>query len=193
MQCQATSDRELIALYLNGNESAFGALLNRYKGKVYTSIYLMVKDHAVADDIFQDTFVKVIDTLRSGKYNEEGKFVQWAMRIAYNLSVDHFRRFKRQPTVGATDTFDVFNVLPLTDENAETKLIRQQTCARVRLLIDQLPPEQREVVILRHYADLSFKEIAQLTDVSINTALGRMRYALLNMRKIMAEKQISLQ
>jgi RNA polymerase sigma factor (sigma-70 family) len=193
MQCQAYSDRDLIALYLNGNENAFVTLLNRYKGKVYTSIYLMVKDHAVADDIFQDTFVKVIDTLRSGKYNEEGKFVQWAMRIAYNLCVDHFRRFKRQPTVGATDTFDVFNVLPLADENAETKLIRQQTCARVRLLIDQLPAEQREVVILRHYADLSFKEIAQITDVSINTALGRMRYALLNMRKIMAEKQISLQ
>lgn len=193
MQRQANSDRELIAFYLSGDEHAFETLLNRYKGKVYTAISLMVKDSNVADDIFQDTFIKVIDTLRSGKYNEEGKFVQWAMRIAYNLCVDHFRKHKRQPTVAPSDSFDIFNVLPLSDDSAETIIMRQQTYARVRQLVDQLPPEQREVVILRHYADLSFKEIAELTNVSINTALGRMRYALINIRKMMAEKHISLQ
>jgi RNA polymerase sigma-70 factor (ECF subfamily) len=193
MQVKPLNDRELVHLYLDGDERAFEELLNRHKNKIYTSIYLFVKEKNLAEDIFQDTFIKIIDTLRKGKYNEEGKFVQWAMRIAYNMCVDHFRRNKRRPTVAPTDDFDIFSVLKLTDENAETRIIRSQTHDKIRTLVDQLPPEQREVVILRHYAEMSFKEIASLTRVSINTALGRMRYALINIRKLVEEKEISLQ
>jgi RNA polymerase sigma factor (sigma-70 family) len=193
MQIKTLNDRELVRSYLTGNERAFEELLSRHKSKIYTSIYLFVKEKSLAEDIFQDTFIKIIDTLRKGKYNEEGKFVQWAMRIAYNMCVDHFRRNKRKPTVSPTDEFDIFSVISLTDENEETRIIRSQTHDKVRTLVDQLPPEQREVVILRHYAEMSFKEIASLTRVSINTALGRMRYALINIRKLVEEKEISLQ
>lgn len=193
MKIKPLNDRELIRQYLNGNERSFEELLTRHKNKIYTSIYLFVKDQSLAEDIFQDTFIKIIDTLRNGKYNEEGKFVQWAMRIAYNMCVDHFRKVRRKPTVAPTETFDIFNVLKVSDDNAEDRIIKSQTHEKVRRLVDQLPPEQREVVILRHYADMSFKEIASLTRVSINTALGRMRYALINIRKMVAEKQISLQ
>lgn len=193
MQIKSLNDRELVRLYLNGNERAFEELLNRHKNKIYTSIYLFVKERSLAEDIFQDTFIKIIDTLRKGKYNEEGKFVQWAMRIAYNMCVDHFRRSKRKPTVAPTDEFDIFSVISVSEENAETRIIRSQTHDKVRRLVDQLPPEQREVVILRHYAEMSFKEIAALTRVSINTALGRMRYALINIRKMVEEREISLQ
>ncbi len=192
-QLKPLSDRELINCYLGGEEKAFEELLSRHKDKVYTSIYLFVKDQALAEDIFQEVFIKIIDTLRKGKYNHEGKFVQWAMRIAYNMCVDHFRRSKRKPTVSPTETFDIFSVLSTSEDNAETTIMKSQTHARIRKLVDMLPPEQREVVILRHYADLSFKEIAALTRVSINTALGRMRYALINIRKLIAEKEISLQ
>jgi RNA polymerase sigma-70 factor (ECF subfamily) len=193
MQVKTLNDRELVRSYLSGDERAFEELLSRHKSKIYTSIYLFVKEKSLAEDIFQDTFIKIIDTLRKGKYNEEGKFVQWAMRIAYNMCVDHFRRNKRKPTVSPTDEFDIFSVISVTDENAETRIIRSQTHDKVRTLVDQLPPEQREVVILRHYAEMSFKEIASLTRVSINTALGRMRYALINIRKMVEEKEISLQ
>jgi len=193
MQVKTLNDRDLVRSYLSGNERAFEELLSRHKSKIYTSIYLFVKEKSLAEDIFQDTFIKIIDTLRKGKYNEEGKFVQWAMRIAYNMCVDHFRRNKRKPTVSPTDEFDIFSVISVTDENAETRIIRSQTHDKVRTLVDQLPPEQREVVILRHYAEMSFKEIASLTRVSINTALGRMRYALINIRKMVEEKEISLQ
>lgn len=192
MQIKSLDDRQLVRLYLNGNERAFEELLNRHKNKIYTSIYLFVKEKSLAEDIFQDTFIKIIDTLRKGKYNEEGKFVQWAMRIAYNMCVDNFRRSKRKPTVSPTEEFDIFSVLSVNEENAETNIIRSQTHEKVRRLVDQLPPEQREVVILRHYAEMSFKEIAALTRVSINTALGRMRYALINIRKMVEEKEISL-
>lgn len=192
MQIKSLDDRQLVRLYLNGNERAFEELLNRHKNKIYTSIYLFVKEKSLAEDIFQDTFIKIIDTLRKGKYNEEGKFVQWAMRIAYNMCVDDFRRSKRKPTVSPTEEFDIFSVLSVNEENAETSIIRSQTHEKVRRLVDQLPPEQREVVILRHYAEMSFKEIAALTRVSINTALGRMRYALINIRKMVEEKEISL-
>jgi RNA polymerase sigma factor (sigma-70 family) len=167
--------------------------LNRHTDRIYTQIYLFVKDNALAEDIFQDVFIKIIDTLRKGKYNHEGKFVQWAMRIAYNMCVDHFRRNKRRPTVSPTETFDIFDVLQMSDDDAETSIIKSETHQKIRQLVDQLPPEQREVVVLRHYADMSFKEIAKLTRVSINTALGRMRYALINIRKIVEEKNISLQ
>jgi RNA polymerase sigma factor (sigma-70 family) len=190
---KSLDDRQLVRAYLSGDEHAFEELLNRHKNKIYTSIYLFVKERSLAEDIFQDTFIKIIDTLRKGKYNEEGKFVQWAMRIAYNMCVDHFRRNKRKPTVTATEDFDIFSVLSISDENAETKIIRSQTHDKIRELVDGLPPEQREVVILRHYADMSFKEISLLTRVSINTALGRMRYALINIRKMVAEKEITLQ
>jgi RNA polymerase sigma-70 factor (ECF subfamily) len=183
------SDKELIHKYLDGDERAFEVLLTRHKEKIYTSIYLFVKDHSLAEDIFQEVFIKIIKTLRRGKYNHEGKFVQWAMRISYNMCVDHFRRSKRRTKVTPTDTFDIFDVLELKDPNMEQKMIQNQTHKKVRELIDQLPPEQREVVILRHYAEMSFKEIAALTQVSINTALGRMRYALINIRKMIENKE----
>lgn len=193
MQLQQLNDQTLIVQYLEGNDRAFEILLNRHKDRIYTQIYLFVKDTSLAEDIFQDVFIKIIDTLRKGKYNHEGKFVQWAMRIAYNMCVDHFRRNKRRPTVSPTETFDIFEVLQLSDDNAETSIIKSEMHKKIRHLVDMLPEEQREVVVLRHYADMSFKEIAKLTRVSINTALGRMRYALINIRKMVEEKQISLQ
>ena len=186
------NDQQLIARYLEGNERAFQELLDRHQQKIFTSIYLFVKDQSLAEDIFQEVFIKIIATLRQGKYNHEGKFLQWAMRIAYNMCVDYFRRTKRRPKVSPTDTFDIFDVLQCTDANAEQHIVRSQTHDRIRQLVDMLPPEQREVVILRHYADMSFKEIAKLTRVSINTALGRMRYALINIRKMVEEKEMAL-
>lgn len=193
MQVSMLNDQELIALYLQGEERAFEILLARHKNKIYTSIYLFTKDRTLADDIFQEVFIRIIDTLRRGKYNHEGKFLQWAMRISYNLCVDYFRRGKRRPLVSPTEDFDIFDVLPQQDLHAEDAIMRSQTHDRIRMLVDLLPDEQREVVILRHYADMSFKEIAQLTRVSINTALGRMRYALINIRKMIDEKQLVLQ
>ena len=193
MQVTPYSDQELIQQYLEGNERAFEELLNRHRSKIYTSIYLFVKEQSLAEDIFQEVFIKIINTLRSGKYNHEGKFVQWAMRIAYNMCVDQFRRKKRRPQVAPTESFDIFDVLHISEENMETSMIKSQTHERIRHLVDSLPSEQREVVILRHYADMSFKEISQLTRVSINTALGRMRYALINIRKMVEEKEIILQ
>jgi RNA polymerase sigma factor (sigma-70 family) len=186
------NDQQLIARYLEGNERAFQELLDRHQQKIFTSIYLFVKDQSLAEDIFQEVFIKIIATLRQGKYNHEGKFLQWAMRIAYNMCVDYFRRTKRRPKVSPTDTFDIFDVLQSPDFNAEQHVVRSQTHERIRQLVDMLPPEQREVVILRHYADMSFKEIAKLTRVSINTALGRMRYALINIRKMVEEKEMAL-
>ncbi len=193
MQVSLLNDQELIALYLKGEEKAFEILLERHKNKIYTSIYLFTKDRSLADDIFQEVFIRIIDTLRKGKYNHEGKFLQWAMRISYNLCVDYFRRGKRRPIVSPTEDFDIFDVLQQPDLNAEESIMRSQTHDRIRTLVNLLPEEQREVVILRHYADMSFKEIAQLTRVSINTALGRMRYALINIRKMVEEKQLVLQ
>ena len=187
------NDQQLIALYLEGDERAFQELLVRHEQKIYTSIYLFVKDQSLAEDIFQEVFIKIITTLRQGKYNHEGKFLQWALRISYNMCVDYFRRTKRRPKVSPTDTFDIFDILQAPDFNAEQQIMRSQTHDRIRQLVDMLPPEQREVVILRHYADMSFKEIAKLTRVSINTALGRMRYALINIRKMIEEKEMALQ
>jgi RNA polymerase sigma-70 factor (ECF subfamily) len=179
---------------MSGNEQAFETLLNRHKAKIYSSIYVFVRDTDLANDIFQETFIKIIDTFRGAKYNEEGKFLQWAMRIAYNLCVDYFRKNKRRPTVvTSTDEFDVFAFIKDNDGNEEDNMIRNQTHGKIRQLIDALPTEQREVIVLRHYVDLSFKEIAELTGVSINTALGRMRYALINIRRMITEFQISLQ
>ena len=192
MTVNPISDQDLIMLYLGGSERAFEELLLRHKQKIYGSIYLFVKDSTLAEDIFQEVFIKIIDTLRKGKYNHEGKFLQWALRISYNMCVDYFRRNKRKPKTTTTDSFDIFDVLPLSDLNAEQAMVRDQTHDKIKDLLDLLPEEQREVVILRHYADMSFKEISKLTRVSINTALGRMWYALINIRKIIEEKELVL-
>jgi RNA polymerase sigma factor (sigma-70 family) len=192
MSVQQLNDKELISSYLQGDHKAFEVLLNRHRNKIYTSIYLFVKDSDLAQDIFQDVFIKIIDTLRKGKYNHEGKFLQWAMRISYNMCVDHFRRSKRRTKVSASETFDIFDVLETHEDTMETTIIKSEMHMKVRSLVDQLPPEQKEVVILRHYADMSFKEISQLTRVSINTALGRMRYALINMRKMAGDMELML-
>lgn len=193
MQSKSCSDRNLIRLYLNGNERAFETLLKKHKSKIYTSIFAFLKDAELANDIFQETFIKIIGTFRSGKYNEEGKFLQWALRISYNLCVDYFRRNKRRATVSPSENFDIFDFVHSFEDNQEKKMIERQTYGEVRELINALPKEQREVIVLRHYAELSFKEIAALTNVSVNTALGRMRYALINIRKMIREYQISLQ
>ena len=190
---KSCTDRDLIRTYIRGDERAFETLLTRHKGKIYTSIYMFVKDTDLANDIFQETFIKIIDTFRSGKYNEEGKFLQWALRISYNLCIDFFRKNKRRKTITPSEDFDIFNLINSNDDNAESKMIKNQTYAKVRQLVEALPQEQKEVILLRHYAELSFKEIAELTNVSINTALGRMRYALINIRKMIGEHQISLQ
>lgn len=186
------TDKQLVAAYKAGDESALECLISRHKDKVFTSIMMFVKDQYQAEDIFQDTFIKVVHTLRSGNYKDEGKFAPWVMRIAYNLCVDQHRKNKRNPSITTSEGFDIFDVLPFTDENAEQKITRTETQDKVRQLVEQLPDEQKQVVVLRHYANLSFKEIAELTGVSINTALGRMRYALINLRKLIAEKAITL-
>ena len=193
MQLTPLNDQELIRTYLSGNDRAFEVLLNRHRNKIFTSIYMFTKDRDLAEDIFQEVFIKIVDTLRKGKYNHEGKFLQWALRISYNMCVDNFRRSKRRTKVKSTDTFDIFDVIECPIPNMEDNMIQNQTHDKIRKLVDQLPPEQREVVVLRHYADMSFKEIAQLTRVSINTALGRMRYALINIRKMIEEKEVVLQ
>lgn len=185
------SDKDLVHLYVSGDESALAFLLSRHKSKIFTSIYLLVKDRYLAEDIFQDTFIKVINTLKSGKYNEEGKFLPWVMRIAHNLVIDHFRKEKRTPTITNQEGFDIFDVIGISEESTEDKLLRDQSHTELRTLIQKLPEEQKEVLIMRHYADLSFKEIADLTGVSINTALGRMRYALNNLRRMMVEREQS--
>ncbi|WP_425490635.1 RNA polymerase sigma factor [Chitinophaga qingshengii] len=185
-------DEQLITLFKKGHTSALEELVHRHKDKVYTSILLLVKDSFLAEDIFQDTFIKIIDTIRAERYTEKGKFLPWAMRIAHNLCVDHFRKIKRTPMIKTGDDKDIFDVLGFSDSCVEDKIMTRQSHDRVRIMLDMLPEEQREVIILRHYAELSFKEIADLTQVSINTALGRMRYGLINLRKMMTEKQICL-
>lgn len=189
------ADTQLVLDFQNGDLSSLEQLIEKYKEKIFTSIYFLVKDKYLAEDIFQETFIRVIDTLRSGRYNEEGKVLPWMMRIAHNLCVDHFRKVKRAPFVNTdqNDLRDIFEVLGINShENAETEIVRKETYQMVGALLNHLPPAQREVLVLRHYADLSFKQIAQVTNCSINTALGRMRYGLLNMRKLMAENNIEL-
>jgi RNA polymerase sigma-70 factor (ECF subfamily) len=186
------SDQELISLYQEGNSEAISTLVTRYKDKIYTSIYLLVKDKYLAEDLFQDTFIKVIDTLNSGRYNEEGKFSSWVMRIAHNLCIDHFRKVKRSPSIKTSDDRDIFEVLNFSEGGVDEKIMQGQSNDRVRKMLDMLPDDQKVVIVMRHFADLSFREIAKLTDCSINTALGRMRYGLINLRKMMVEKQIAL-
>ena len=186
------TDHELIHLFTDGNLEALEALVLRHKDKLYTSILFLVKDKYLAEDIFQDVFIRIIDTMRSGRYTEEGKFLPWAMRIAHNLCVDHFRKVKRTPAIKTSDDRDIFEVINFTEDGADQKMMKRQSYDRVRQMLDLLPDDQREVIILRHYADLSFKEIAALTNCSINTALGRMRYGLINLRKMMLQKKIAL-
>ena len=192
MNSSPVSDQELIARYLKGDEECFSELINRHERKIFTSIYLLVKDRDLANDIFQDTFIKVINTLRSGSYNEEGKFLSWVLRIGHNLVIDHFRREKRMPLLHDTEEYSIFDVIGLTDENVEDKLVREQIHQMVRRLVEELPLDQREVVIMRHYGNMSFKEIAEHTNVSINTSLGRMRYALINLRKLITDRKVIL-
>ncbi|MEK6481625.1 sigma-70 family RNA polymerase sigma factor [Catalinimonas sp. 4WD22] len=191
MKKYSVSDSKLVSQYKRGNETAFEQLVNRHRSRVFTTIYLIVKDESVAEDILQETFIKVIKTIKSGRYNEEGKFLPWVMRIAHNLSIDYFRKNKRYPTVVMEDGKSVFNTLDFSEDSAESLQIRKDTHALLRQLIKELPEAQRQVLTMRHYMDMSFKEIADATGVSINTALGRMRYALINLRKKMQKHNIA--
>lgn len=193
MLSKVLNDQELVHAYLQGNEKAFELLLSRHKRKVWSHIYLLVRERELTEDLFQETFIKVVHTLKSGKYNEEGKFLPWVMRIAHNLVIDHFRRVKKMPLVRSHDEHDVFATIAQPVKNVEQRLVNMQVDADVRKLIDNLPDEQREVVLMRTYLGMSFKEIAEHTDVSINTALGRMRYALINMRKMIKVNDIILE
>ncbi len=187
------SDQELVNRFLEGDQDSLEVLIKRHKNRVYTYIVLIVKNHALAEDIFQETFIKVIKSLQEGKYKDNGKFISWVMRIAHNLIIDHFRKEKQMSMVSNDDNeFSVFNSKKFAEETVEDMLVFNQICNDVRTLIDELPDDQKQVVLLRHYGGLSFKEIADQTNVSINTALGRMRYALINLRKIINEKNIIL-
>lgn len=185
-----TQDRDLIKGFMKGNDRCFEVLLSKYKTKVFTTIYLIVKDRSVAEDLFQEVMIKVVRMIRSGKYNEEGKFLPWVVRIARNLAIDHFRKVQRNPIQHESEDYDIFNTIPRLEGSAEDKIISEENTRYIKELIQQLPDKQREVLIMRSYADLSFKEIAALTDVSINTALGRMRYALLNLKKLAQETSV---
>jgi RNA polymerase sigma factor (sigma-70 family) len=187
------TDYELIQKFIAGEQSCFEELIHRHKNKVFSYISMYIRDQALVEDIFQDTFLKVIQSVKSGRYSDNGKFLAWVMRIAHNLIIDHFRRIKQMNVLSNDDyESDIFNSRRFAETNIEDTIIKNQLRKDVRMMISQLPEDQKEVVILRHYAGLSFKEIADVTDVSINTALGRMRYALINLRKLMNEKQISL-
>ena len=187
MQTQKLDDSVLVKSYIEGNERSLEILILRHKQRVFSFIYSKVQDRDVAEDIFQDTFVKIINTLKMGKYNEEGKFQPWVMRIAHNMAIDHFRKAKRYPTILLEDGSNLLNSLSFAEDSSEEQRIKDETHAWVRNLIDELPEAQKEVVIMRHYLDMSFQEIAEQTGVSINTALGRMRYALNHIRKKMKQ------
>lgn len=193
LELHSRSDNELVDQFISGNQQAMEVLIRRHRRRVFGYILLLIKNHTTAEDVFQDTFVKVINSLKEGKYTDNGKFVSWVMRISHNLIIDHFRREKQLNTFSNDDgVVDIFNSPRFSDKNVEEHLVYEQILSEVRILVDTLPEEQKEVVLLRHYAGLSFKEIAEQTNVSINTALGRMRYALINMRKIMEQKNLSL-
>ncbi|MDQ3109031.1 MAG: sigma-70 family RNA polymerase sigma factor [Bacteroidota bacterium] len=185
-------DQELVDLYIKGDEPCLEILIARHKKRVFSYIMMVVRDRHLSEDVFQDTFIKVIQTLKRGAYNDEGKFLPWVLRIAHNLVIDHFRRVKRMPLVDAGEDFDIFSVLTLRQGNVEDRLVKTQIRSDVRKAIEKLPLEQREVLIMRHYMDMSFKEIADTTNCSINTALGRMRYALINLKKSLVKQHIAL-
>ena len=187
------SDNSLVNQFVDGDQAAIEMLISRHKKRVFTYIVLIVKNHHLAEDIFQDTFIKVIRSLKTGKYTENGKFISWVLRISHNLIIDHFRKEKLLNTTSNDDSsIDLFNSPRYSEENIEDKLVYDQITSDVRLLIEELPEDQRQVIMMRHFQGLSFKEIADLTDVSINTALGRMRYALINLRKMIEKKNLCL-
>lgn len=192
MQNKVIADSCLVASYISGSEKSLSILINRHKQKIFGFILSKVLDKEIAEDIFQDTFIKVINTLKRGSYNEEGKFLPWVMRIAHNLVIDYFRKNKRIPTFNNTDDFDIFSVLSDEVLNVEKQLIKNQILEDVKGLVAELPEDQKEVLLMRIYKDMSFKEIAEATGVSINTALGRMRYALINLRKLVEKYNIIL-
>ncbi|WP_274476586.1 RNA polymerase sigma factor [Mangrovimonas aestuarii] len=192
MQNELINDATLVSQYIRGNESALEVLIERHKHKIYSFIFSKVFDRDVAEDIFQDTFIKVIKTLKRGSYNEEGKFLPWVMRISHNLVIDYFRKSNRMPKFDNTGDFNIFSVISDGSLNVEKQIIKDQVENDVKRLIDELPEDQKEVLIMRIYKDMSFKEISDKTGVSINTALGRMRYALINMRKIIEKHNIVL-
>ena len=192
MKRELIQDAELVSDYINGNENALSILIERHKQKIYSFIYSKVYDRDVTEDVFQDTFIKVIRTLKRGKYNEEGKFLPWVMRIAHNLVIDHFRKNKRMPKFDNAGEFSIFSVLSDSTLNAEKAIIKDQVECDVRRIIEELPEDQKQVLVMRMYQDMSFKEISERTGVSINTALGRMRYALINMRKVIEQNNIIL-
>jgi RNA polymerase sigma factor (sigma-70 family) len=185
------SDSKLVSLYQQGNEEAFTVLLHRHKSRIYTAVYMIVKDRYKAEDLLQETFIKAVNTIKGGRYNEEGKFLPWLSRIAHNLAIDSFRRSRRYPEIVLEDGSAVFNSMDFAEDSAESLQIAQDTQTRLRNFIKELPAEQKQVLIMRHYMDMSFQEIADKTGVSINTALGRMRYALINLRKKMTKTQFA--
>jgi RNA polymerase sigma-70 factor (ECF subfamily) len=193
LKLQQFSDQELVKRFVQGDEPSIEVLINRHKNKVFTYIILIVKNQQLAEDIFQDTFIKVIRSLKEGKYKDNGKFVSWVIRIAHNLTIDHFRKEKQIGTFSNDDyETDIFNSRKLADSTIEDILVENQIVREVKLLIEELPEDQKQVILLRHYGGLSFKEIAEQTGVSINTALGRMRYALINLRKLIEQKNLNL-
>ncbi|MAR39588.1 MAG: RNA polymerase subunit sigma-24 [Flavobacteriales bacterium] len=187
------SDQILLKSYLSGDEAAFEILIRKHKDKVFAFILSKIKNYNLAHDLFQDTFIKVVNSLKRGKYNEEGKFVPWVMRIAHNLVIDHFRRQKKTRSIAPTDDFNIFDVISNEEKNVEEEMIDDQITSDLRKLIEELPEDQKEVLKMRYYKDLSFKEISEITDVSINTALGRMRYAIINLRKLVEKHNVQLQ
>ena len=185
-------DALLVMKYVEGDENALTALINRHESKIFGFIYSKISDRDISNDIFQDTFIKVIRTLKSKSYNEEGKFLPWVMRIAHNLIIDHYRRNKKMPMFRETEEFSIFSIMSDDSLTIENKIIREQVEIDLKKLIEELPADQKEVLVMRIYQDMSFKEISEITGVSINTALGRMRYALMNMRKVIDKHQIIL-
>ena len=193
MKTVKLTDNELIASYQSGNEQALRTLIARYEKRLFSYIMLSVKNKELAEDIFQDTFIKVINTIRSGNYHEEGKFFQWIMRIANNLKIDYYRKVQRMPMFDSNGEFDIFEVLSAQEDSVEQKLIREQIYNDLQRVIEYLPEEQKEVLVMRIYQDYSFKEISEFTGVSINTALGRMRYALINLRKLIGKNSVPIE
>ena len=192
MRKETITDAVLVSNYIKGDEKSLAMLINRHKQRIYSFIYSKVLDRDITEDVFQDTFIKVINTLKRGAYNEEGKFLPWVMRIAHNLVIDHFRKNNRMPKFDNSGEFSIFSVLSDGDLNAEKRIIKSQVEEDVRRLIEELPEDQKQVLVMRMYNEMSFKEISEKTGVSINTALGRMRYALINMRKIIEKHNIIL-
>ena len=197
MSIQLLSDNELISIYINGNEDALSVLVKRHKRRIYSYIFLITRNKALTEDVFQDTFFKVIQTLKKGQYNEEGKFLPWILRIAKNLIIDHFRKVKKMPSIAYLindegEETSIFDIIPeqntSTKDTEESRLFKKQ----IRTIVNELPAEQKEVVIMRTYYDMSFKEISEITNVSINTSLGRMRYALINLKKMLEEKNVAI-